>query len=383
MNTEIRFLQQLEDDLRDAASREHAAAAAHPMSAAPRRLPRRGRTWSAVAAAFVAILVLAGSIGFLAQNGGVSPRAAREPGTAVGIGSGTTAPEAPGVPAPAVPAIGVGQVVSGAAASPAPGETSFADAHTADQLGGATGAGSVKGAATDASANAPQTDLSKIIRDGKIGIQVADQSFTENTAAITRIAQRAKGTVMDVSTQNESSGTFTLRIPSRNFDEVMLQLRALGTAEGASILYTEATGKDVTANFIDLQARLSILQGTKARLVDLQSKATTTSQILYLGNQIDQVQLQIEQIQGQLNVIRNQVAESTVTVELREENAPESTSAADRPSLGSAWDYAVQGFMRVLGAVIVGLGYVIPVAVIGLAISAVVMLVRKRRRGAS
>ena len=39
--------------------------------------------------------------------------------------------------------------------------------------------------------------------------------------------------------------------------------------------------------------------------------------------------------------------------------------------------------MRVLGAVIVGLGYVIPVAVIGLAISAVVMLVRKRRRGAS
>ncbi len=68
MNTEIRFLQQLEDDLRDAASREHAAAAAHPMSAAPRRLPRRGRTWSAVAAAFVAILVLAGSIGFLAQN---------------------------------------------------------------------------------------------------------------------------------------------------------------------------------------------------------------------------------------------------------------------------------------------------------------------------
>ena len=98
MNTEIRFLQQLEDDLRDAASREHAAAAAHPMSAAPRRLPRRGRTWSAVAAAFAALLVLAGSIGFLAQNAGVSPRAASEPGTAVGIGASATAAPPPGQP---------------------------------------------------------------------------------------------------------------------------------------------------------------------------------------------------------------------------------------------------------------------------------------------
>jgi Domain of unknown function (DUF4349) len=380
MNTEIRFLQQLEGDLRDAASREHAAAAAHPMSAAPRRLPRRGRTWSAVAAAFAALLVLAGSIGFLAQNGGVSRRAASEAVSGIGA-SATPAPpkvdQGHTVAGEAVPGTALGPVANPAIRG---ADVSFGAA-TSGSAGGSTDSGGV--AANDAAANAPQTDLSKIIRDGKIGIQVGDQKFTENAAAITRIAQRAKGTVMDVSTQNESSGTFTLRIPSRNFDEVMLQLRALGAAEGASILYTEATGKDVTANFIDLQARLSILQGTKARLVDLQSKATTTSQILYLGNQIDQVQLQIEQIQGQLNVIRNQVAESTVTVELREENAPENTSAADRPSLGSAWDYAVQGFMRVLGAVIVGLGYLIPVAVIGLAIGAVVMLVRKRRRGAS
>ena len=54
------------------------------------------------------------------------------------------------------------------------------------------------------------------------------------------------------------------------------------------------------------------MKGTKARLVSLQSKATTTSQILFLGNQIDQVQLQIEQLQGQINFINDQVAESTI-----------------------------------------------------------------------
>ena len=55
----------------------------------------------------------------------------------------------------------------------------------------------------------------------------------------------------------------------------------------------------------------------------------------------------------------------------------------DNPSLSSAWDHALQGFLRVLGAVIVGLGYLIPLALIGGAIWGVVTLVRKRRRAAS
>lgn len=369
MNTEIRFLQVLEDDLREAAARERTPRG--DISGAPRRLPRRGRTWTTVAAALV-VLVIAGAIGFLAQGGSRQQRHA-----STGAASGTAAPGVSEGKAPDRPASLGGLAVP----SPAPAPVGVNDQGVA--FGSAESA-SGRGAAA-AVPQAPQSDLSKIVRDGRIGVEIPNGQFTKNVAAVTRIAVRHGGIVLSSSTQNDTSGTFTLRVPAKTFDQVMLQLRALGAVEGARILYQDSTGQDVTAQFVDLKARLSILRGTKARLLSLQSKATTVSEILSLGSKIDDVQLQIERIQGSLNVIDAQVAESTVRVELREQDAqaPQGTEPVERPSLGSAWDHAVQGFLRVVGAVIVGLGYLIPIGVVALGIWLVVTAVRRRRRAAS
>lgn len=365
MTSPIRFLQLLEDDLREAADRE-AAAPASPRSSS-RRLPRRERHWGAVAAVLAAFLVLAGSIGFLTQNGRSSRDAADSAGA---LATGVPVRDARG------------QAVPAPAAAPAPGFTSFENGRNAS-TGDLIQSGGDKVPPANASA-APQTDLSKIIRDGRIGIELSDGTFSRNVAAVTRIARTHGGMVLDATTQSESSGNFTLRIPAKHFEEVMLQLRALGAADGSQILYQDVNGKDVTADFVDLQARLKILKGTKERLVGLQAGATSVSEILSLGNQIDQVQLQIEQIQGQLNLINDQVAESSVKVELREKDAPNDPGQTiDNPSLGSAWHLALQGFLRVLGAVVVGLGYLIPVALIGGAIWGIVTLVRRRRRATS
>jgi hypothetical protein len=375
MNSDIRFLQQLEDDLREAAARE-AASPAKPAvrsGTSSRRLPRRERHWGAVAAALVALLVVAGSIGFLTQLGSSSNDSSigavsADDATSVSDRSGREAVDAPafapGVPSPnALPGL-------------TQGDTRFAG-----YLGDASSGGEGQ---TLSGSRAPQSDLSKIIRDGRIGIQLPDGDFSRNVAAVTRIARNQGGMVLDAATENESSGTFTLRIPAKHFDDVMLQLRALGTVEGAQILYQDATGQDVTADFVDLQARLSILKGTKERLVSLQADATSVNEILSLGSQIDQVQLQIEQIQGQLNLIDDQVAESTIKVALREQNAPADASyGIDNPSLSSAWSRSLQGFLRVVGAVIVGLGYLIPLALLGGAIWGVVTLVRKRHHAAN
>jgi hypothetical protein len=39
--------------------------------------------------------------------------------------------------------------------------------------------------------------------------------------------------------------------------------------------------------------------------------------------------------------------------------------AEPKPSLANAWDHAVAGFLGVISLVIVGLGYVVPLAAIG------------------
>jgi hypothetical protein len=100
-----------------------------------------------------------------------------------------------------------------------------------------------------------------------------------------------------------------------------------------------------------------------------------------MSSQLDDVQLRIEQIQGQINFINDQVAESTLRVSIQEQNAPKAatTSSVDNPDLGSSVDLAVQGFLRIVGAVIVGLGYLIPLTLLGAIVWFVVWTIRRSR----
>jgi Domain of unknown function (DUF4349) len=353
MNSDIHYLQELEDDLTDAARLENARtlARASGNDEPARRLPRRerGRHWGQVAAAVVALLVLAGSIGFLAQGGTSSDggSAARD-----SLPQETKAPvpnEVPGI----APRDGTQKIVGDVRAEAVTG-----DALAQGSGGTATGSGT---AANDTVGQVPgeQQDLSKIIRDGRIDVVVPNGEFDQNVTAVSRIAGNNGGIVLSSSTADGRTGTFTLRIPAKRFDLAMEQLRALGTVK-----LDQVTGQDVTAEFIDLQARLKILTERRELLRGLQADATSSTEILRFAGLIDNVQFEIEKIQGNLTFIKDQVAEATVKVGLREQDAPDSeetpSSDIDKPSLSQAFDYATQGFLRVLGAVVVGLGYLIP-----------------------
>ena len=218
------------------------------------------------------------------------------------------------------------------------------------------------------------------MRDGRIAIVVPDGDFDTSLTSVSRIATSLGGFVLTSSTRDQNTGTFTLRIPAKKFDVAMERLRGIGEVKADDV-----TGQDVTAEFIDQTARLQILLDRRDLLQSLQNEATTSSEILRLAGLIEQTQLEIEKTQGQLRYLKNQVAEATIKVDLRERHAPDDTpeSTTDNPSLADAIRLGWEGFLRVIGAVIVGLGYLVPIALIGLAIWGVVTLVRRRRREAS
>jgi hypothetical protein len=167
-------------------------------------------------------------------------------------------------------------------------------------------------------------------------------------------------------------------VPARKLDGAVVQLRGLGRLADLSL-----SGHDVTADYIDLKARLQVLQTQRELIVKLLNASTSVGAQLSLSNRFVDVQSQIEQIQGSLNVLNDKVDLATLKVTLREEGV---TAAPDpdveHPSLGSAWDRAVQGFFGVIAAVVVGLGYLIPLLVL----AGVTLLIRRaviRRRAAS
>ena len=355
MNTDIEYLNTLERDLAQAGKREQ-------WMESSGRKPRRSRVrWGMFTAAIVPVLVVAGLIGWLTTGGvGIS---ANDSAPAVGKDSNQRSVGlASGTPAPTHVGAELGNLERDPFAT-VPGFVSFAGAE--DALLGQAGA------------PPEQTgDVSKIIRDGTMSIQVAKDEFSKGFASVTRIADNNGGFVISSQTRGQRAGTLTLRIPAKHFDDAMLSLREIGTVQAQSI-----SGRDVTAQFIDLEARLRIAKARRTVLIGLQTQATTIGEVLTVQRQLDNVQLQIEQIQGNLNFINDQVAEATVRVELHEQNAapgPQATSV-ENPSLGSAWDRAVQGFLNVISAVVIGLGYLIPLGILALAGWLITLAVRRRR----
>ena len=77
----------------------------------------------------------------------------------------------------------------------------------------------------------------------------------------------------------------------------------------------------------------------------------------------------------------HQISESTIKVSLREEGtaAPEPANTEDvrNPSLGISWHRGVQGFLRVIGGVVVGLGYLVPILLVALIVWFTVKRVRR------
>jgi hypothetical protein len=352
MDTKFEFLKQLDRDLRGAAARDRLAmeeaerrevAGGGPaVPFGPRRgaspAPRRRKTWVMLSAASIALLVLAGAVGFIATGG--------SPFGSFGLMTGTAEDAPPraatgpaGEEAPTDPAIGGGPIPAGPPqASPAP-----TDAQREPDA-----------------ASGGQRDLSKIVRDGRIGVVVDDDTFTNVRDEITRIAEDNDGFVLSSSTRGRR-GTFVLRVPARRFSLTLIALGGLGTVE-----FRDETADDVTAEFIDLQARQEILFARKRVLLGFLREATTVGETLSLYNKVEDTQLQLERIQGNLRFIQNQVSESTIRVQVREKAVKtEPRPEIDRPSLGQAWERAVQGFLNVVAAVVIGLGYLVPIGVIG------------------
>jgi hypothetical protein len=171
------------------------------------------------------------------------------------------------------------------------------------------------------------------------------------------------------------SGTLVVRVPSERFDEAMSDLRALGKVTDESV-----SGQVVTQEFIDLEARLRTWETQEAVLLGLMEDASSVDSTLRIQRELQDVQFRIEQIRGQLRVLEDQTALATISLAMVETGAPivvtDTTEA--HPSLSEAWDKAITGVLGVAYATIVGLGYLVPLAALGLVVWLVARRVTRR-----
>ena len=114
---------------------------------------------------------------------------------------------------------------------------------------------------------------------------------------------------------NLKYATMTLGIPVDQFERALTRLRELAIR----VLDENASGEDVTDQYVDLQSELQNLEATRARIQEFLKDAKTVDEALRINQELSNIESQIEQIKGRMNYLADRAAFSTITVNFEPE----------------------------------------------------------------
>ncbi|WP_138499236.1 DUF4349 domain-containing protein [Nostoc sp. PA-18-2419] len=169
----------------------------------------------------------------------------------------------------------------------------------------------------------------QLIKKAAMSLRV--NSVDRTIDAVSQIINQQQGDLIGLKQQQPKNdnprytATIELRVPENRLEPTLEQLAKLGTLESRNI-----TAEDVGDRLVDFQARLTNLQKTEANLQKIMDRAGSVRDVLSVAQELSNVRETIEQINAQLKSLQNQVAYSTITLNL--EAAVSSTSP--QPALG-------------------------------------------------
>ena len=163
------------------------------------------------------------------------------------------------------------------------------------------------------SAQTSTTAPRKIIRNGSLEITVAD---TEQTIAKIRSIVEGLGGFVEKSSQTNVGGhtaTITARVPADSLDRAMMQIRGVAT----SVDREGINARDVTRDYVDLDARLRNAKAEEDRYLEILKKATTIKDTLDGAEKLSNVRGRIEQLQGEMNYLTSQIDMSALEISIQ------------------------------------------------------------------
>ena len=112
------------------------------------------------------------------------------------------------------------------------------------------------------------------------------------------------------------SASYTVRIPSENFQTLMNSLSTLG-----NIPYTHTYTQNVTAQYYDTQARMNAYKAQETKLLEMMDLAESVEDIIAIEDKLTDVRYMIESLQSSLNNWDRRVNYSTVDISVNEVSA--------------------------------------------------------------
>ena len=226
----------------------------------------------------------------------------------------------------------------------------------------------------------PQDAQRDVVKTASMTITVSNTSEAADKAAV--LAEKADGRV---DSRSEDAGSnrglartsIVLRVPVAKLDGVVRDLKTLG-----SVQIAETKSEDVTAQRVDLDARIKALQTSVDRLLAIMRDAKDPDALIKAEGALSQRQADLDSLRAQRDQLGDRIDYSTVDVTFVAEQiggpAPQKYEGFTG-QIERGWDALVS----VLGNLVLLLGLLLPwlgaLAVVAEIVYGVVRLARARR----
>lgn len=183
----------------------------------------------------------------------------------------------------------------------------------------------------------------KLIKEGEIEFETED--INSSRQLVLKAINHFGGYVATDQESKEPGkkiNTITVRIPSEKFDAFISEATTgISTFEKKDIRV-----KDVTEEFLDVEARLKTKKALESRFSELLKQTKSVIEILEIEKQMAQLRSDIESIEGRLKFLQSQVSLSTLSFTFYE-MVPGQTAFGQKFKTGfkNGWDNLIWFFV--------------------------------------
>jgi len=204
----------------------------------------------------------------------------------------------------------------------------------------------------------------KLIKDGTVEFET--ESISSTRKIVLKAVDNYNGYISsdhEYKSHDQTSNTIIIRVPAKDFDNLLNE----ATSGIDKFERKEINIKDVTEEFLDIQARLKTKKELENRFLDLLKQAKTISEILEIEKKVGELRSDIESIEGRLKYLKNQVSLSTLTITFYESHPNETKFGKKlKEGFGSGWDNLIWFFVflaNIWPFILIGLGLIIGIRI--------------------
>lgn len=170
-------------------------------------------------------------------------------------------------------------------------------------------------------------DVTKIIKDGAISIEVNDIETSKKK--MDEIVKKYKAYYeSDVfsSYSNRSEYRLKIRMTPDSFEKLNEDLKNID----GRIVEKDIKTRDVTKEYLDIEIRVNNAMAMMKRYQDMLSKAQKVSDMIEIQNKINEIEFQIESHKGELKYMNDRINYSSLDLTIIEKHEYVNTSVSEK-----------------------------------------------------